>query len=146
MRWLALFCLLCVAACPLGAQEGGAEATSPDRAKFDELTSEHDAVITGAEGSVPPEHQALNDGQTQVTIPLETVEPDTAIVPSGILVGGGIELSLAIVGPSPNAAVTTDLPMDFLAGSLMLGVWPSLLVAEEGLVINVPGGLAYRFH
>ncbi len=108
--------------------------------------SEHNAVLTGAEGGVPPEHQALNDGQTQVNIPLATVNPTSAIVPSGILVGGGIELSLAIVGPSPNAAVTTDLPIDFLAGSLMLGIWPSLLVAEEGVVISVPGGLAYRFH
>jgi hypothetical protein len=108
--------------------------------------SEHDAALTGAEGSVPPEDQALNDGQTMVTIPLETVEPTEAIVPSGVLVGGGIELSLALLGPSPNAIVTTDLPADFLAGSLMLGIWPSLLVAEEGFAITVPGGIAYRFH
>lgn len=108
--------------------------------------SEHDAVLAGAEGSVPPEHQALNDGQTMVNIPLNTVAATQAIVPSGILVGGGLEISFAIVGPSPNAAVTTDLPLDFLAGSLMLGIWPSLLVAEEGFVISVPGGFAYRFH
>lgn len=108
--------------------------------------SEHDAFLTGAEGSVPPEHQALNDGQTMVNIPLDTVAASEAIVPSGILVGGGLELSFAILGPSPNAAVTTDLPIDLLAGSLMLGLWPSLLVAEEGFVISVPAGFAYRFH
>lgn len=116
--------------------------------------SEHNANIIGAEGSVPPEHQALNDGQTLVPVPLFTgagadrrrVVPEEAIMPSGVLVGGGLELSLALVGPSPNAAVTTDLPIDFLAGSLMLGVWPSLLVAEEGFAISIPGGLAYRFH
>ena len=108
--------------------------------------TEHDAEITGAEGTVPEEFRDINGGLTHVPIDLATVGATEAIVPSGLLFGGTVEISFAIVGPSPNAAATTDLPTDFLAGSLMLSVWPSVLVAPNGLSINVPGGLAYRFH
>ncbi len=108
--------------------------------------SEHNAEITGADGSVPAASQAFNAGQTRVSIPLRDVAPTEATVPSGLLLGASLELSVALLGPSPNAIVSTDLPHDVVAGSLMLALWPSLLVAPEGFAIAVPGGLAYRFH
>jgi hypothetical protein len=108
---------------------------------------EHHADVTGAKGAVPPEQQSLNGGETEADIPLVTLPFKEADVFSGLFVGGGLEISLALAGPSPHAIVPTGAPpAGFLSGSLLLSLWPSLLVAEDGFGINVPLGIGYRFH
>lgn len=109
-------------------------------------TSQHRAELERAEGSVPPENQAANGGQARVPIPLESLGFTEGEVEAGLLLGGNLELSLALIGASPHALISVGEPRGLFSGALMLSVWPSMLGFTDGFVFAAPGGLSYRFH
>jgi hypothetical protein len=109
-------------------------------------TSQHVAGLERAEGSVPPEYQAQNGNQSRVPIPLDTLGFTEGEVDAGLLLGGHLELSLALVGASPHALLPIGDARDLFSGALMLSVWPTLMGFTDGFVFAAPGGLSYRFH
>jgi hypothetical protein len=108
-------------------------------------TEEHTAQLESAEGSVPPDQQAVNGGD-QVTIPLSDLAFTDGTVGAGFVFGGSLELGLEIVGPSANALVPTSSPTDFLNGAVMLSLWPTFVKASDGIGFAAPAGLGYKFH
>ena len=108
--------------------------------------SSHMAELASAEGSVPPESQNLNDGPV-VDIPLDTLDFTDGTVGSGLLLGGYLELSLSLFGPSPHAYANTGDPgWSFLSGSVMASLWPAITFTQDGFALAIPAGISYRFH
>ncbi len=108
--------------------------------------SEHVEKLKAAEGSVPEVSREFNGGQEVVDIPLDTLEFSEATVTSGIIFGGALEASLAILGASPHAFVPLGEPRGIFSGSLMASLWPMFLGTAQGYQIAVPAGISYRFH
>ena len=108
-------------------------------------TEQHIATVDSARGSVPEAQQAINGGEF-VDIPLEDLGFTEGEVQSGFLIGGGLEISLALAGPSPHALAPTGRTGALLDGSIMLSLQPSIMVAGNGLIVNVPASIGYRFH
>ena len=109
-------------------------------------TSQHVADLERAEGSVPPEFQPLNGNAARVPIPLETLGFSNGEVDAGLLLGGNLELSLALLGASPHALLPLGEATGLFSGSLMLSVWPTFMGFTDGYVFAAPAGLSYRFH
>ncbi len=109
--------------------------------------SSHTAALSSAEGSVPPEAQDLNGGAEVVDIPLDTLDFTEGDVGSGLFLGGALELSLSLLGPSPHAfANTGDPSWEPLSGALMASLWPAIVFTQEGYALQIPAGISYRFH
>jgi hypothetical protein len=118
--------------------------------------SEHKADIDRAEGTVPQESRSLNGDNDVVDIPLcrnvlgsatPCLDFEEGTVDSGLLLGGTVELSLSLFGPSPHALANTGDPdWSLLSGAVMASLWPTVLFTQEGFAIAVPVGFSYRFH
>jgi len=108
--------------------------------------SEHTEELESVEGSVPEDARPFNGSQETIDVPLDTLEFSEATVTSGLILGGALELSLSILGPSPHAFVPMGEPRGFFSGSLMASLWPTFLGSTKGYQIAVPAGLSYRFH
>jgi hypothetical protein len=109
-------------------------------------TEQHRAPLASARGGVPPEFQAANGASDQVDIPTGNIPFTDGDVNAGLMFGGSIELSIALVGPSPHAASTTTPLGSWDTGAFMVALWPGFMKAPDGFAIIVPGGFAYRFH
>lgn len=109
---------------------------------------EHRANIVDARGSVPADLQGINGGEF-VDVPVgpgsDVPEITAAEVATGFLIGGSLEISMALLGPSPHAIVPTGRT-EFLDGSLMISLHPAIMVGSEGMIISIPGSVGYRFH
>jgi hypothetical protein len=107
-------------------------------------TTAQEALVTGAEGSVPEEFLAENDGTDIVTIPVGDLAGTyssgntKASASSGFDIGGSLEVSYVLF----------DNPSDsWLGGAIMVSAWPTLLAAPgRGLVAALPIGIGYRFY
>ena len=109
--------------------------------------SEHTATITGATGSIPAEASDLNDGATTVPVEQQELRASEGNLASGLMLGGAVELSLSLLGPSPHALASTGSAPALLHGALQLGLWPTLLATlDGGLAFALPAGVHYRFH
>jgi hypothetical protein len=109
-------------------------------------TEQHTSDLVEAKGSVPPEFRAANNNEEQVNIGLDRLDFSSGEVDSGFMFGGSLEISVALVGPDPHAAVSMDPDVGIFSGALMLGIWPGALKAPAGFDIVIPGGISYRFH
>ena len=106
----------------------------------------HRADVEQVTGTIPEEAQQFNDDQQTFQIPLEDVPFRRDDVESGLLLGGMLELSFAILGPSPHALVPMGEPRGFFSGALYAGLYPTLMAFSPGFVLSVPAGISYRFH
>jgi len=103
------------------------------------------AVLTGARGSVPPESRAAAGG-ADVNVPLGSKLGATIDIDSGLVGGGTLELAVSVLGVSNPGVVGAGAPVGALSGSLLVGVWPSVLAGSHGMVFTMPAGVSYRFH
>lgn len=111
-------------------------------------TTQIEATVTGAKGSVPDSNVVDNEDQNQVDIPVEDLAGGGetpfalggAVAPSfaGFEVGGSVELSIVLVDNPTN---------DAASGALLLSAWPTGMWApDHGGVLMLPVGLGYRFY
>jgi hypothetical protein len=99
----------------------------------------HQARLVGANGSSPtaPGTVDVNLGsKSGVVLP----------VPSGVIGGATLEVAVALFGAEHPGASAIRTRSRWGTGSLLVGLWPSLLVGGGSTVVTVPGGLSYRFH
>ncbi len=107
-------------------------------------TTSQEALVTGAEGSVPEEFIGENDGSDVVTIPVADLAGTyssgnaKANASSGFDIGGSLEVSYVLF----------DNPSDSLfSGAIMVSAWPTVLAAPgRGIVAALPIGIGYRFY
>lgn len=107
-------------------------------------TTAQEALVTGAEGSVPEEFIGENDGSDVVSIPAADLAgiyssgTAKASASSGFDIGGSLEVSYVLFdNPSES----------WLGGAIMVSAWPTLLAAPgRGLVAALPIGIGYRFY
>ncbi|MBI4954559.1 MAG: hypothetical protein HY908_21220 [Myxococcales bacterium] len=102
-------------------------------------TLNYRADVTGAVGSVPPDFQDANGGD-EVEIAPSTVPIVRDTVKTKLILGATLELAAAVY----QAEVDEDL--DALRGSLVIGIWPTVVYAFPGVGVSIPIGLGYRFH
>jgi hypothetical protein len=107
-------------------------------------TTQAEANVIGARGSIPESSQADNAGEAEIGIPRTDLAggfgdaEKVATAMGGFEVGGAIEVSYALL----------DLPSDDLfSGALLLSAWPTGLWSPSGgAAIALPVGLGYRFY
>lgn len=99
----------------------------------------HRALLVSASGSAPIAAGAVD-------VPLGGATGEAVDVSSGVVVGGTAELVVALFGAEHPGATSVRTRSGFLSGSLLAGLWPSVLVGGGASVISIPGGLSYRFH
>ncbi len=103
------------------------------------------AVLLSARGSVPADAQAAS-GLAEVEVPLGSKRGVAIDIDSGVLAGGTLEFAVSLLGLSRAGVRPFKAPTAALAGSMLIGVWPSVLVGSRGVVITAPVGISYRFH
>ncbi|MBM4375282.1 MAG: hypothetical protein FJ095_09370 [Deltaproteobacteria bacterium] len=113
----------------------------------------HRALLVGAYGAVPPEAIGKAGG-AEVAVVLGDKLGATIDIDSGIVGGGTVEIAVALLrtrgaSGAPNdggGVLVTEAKASPLAGSLLVGVWPSVLAGSKGIAIVAPAGVSYRFH
>jgi hypothetical protein len=113
----------------------------------------HRALLVGAFGAIPPEARS-KAGSSEVAVALGDKLGATVDVDSGVVGGGTLELAVALLrprGPNDDASdgsgiVVTEAKASPLTGSLLVGVWPTVLAGSKGIALMAPAGVSYRFH
>lgn len=103
------------------------------------------AVLLSARGSVPAGAQAAAGG-AEVDVPLGSKLGAVLDIDSGVIGGGTLEVAVSLLGLSQDGVVRGKPPGAALSGSLLVGVWPSVMVGSRGVVVTAPAGVSFRFH
>ena len=106
---------------------------------------EYSAVITQARGSVPPAYQPFNPADG-IPIPLDVIGAQKSTIQTGLLYGGALHASLALLGSAPESLKGVSMPIGLLDGSLHAGVSVALMKVPAGLGLVAPAHVGYRFY
>ncbi|MBM4359230.1 MAG: hypothetical protein FJ096_14090 [Deltaproteobacteria bacterium] len=99
----------------------------------------HQSRLVSATGTAPVATGVVDvpvGGKSGLTLPVD----------SGVTGGGTLEVALSIFGAEHPGATAMRTRSRLLSGSLLVGIWPSVLAGGGTTTITVPGGVSYRFH